>query len=61
VTQDDCVSKCNKQPNTPSFFIFANKFFSFFVSIMSAEESFVEKLQRHSKERLQKLREEKQI
>jgi hypothetical protein len=61
VKQDDCVSKCNKQPSTPSFLFFANKFFSFFVSIMNAEESFVEKLQRHYKERLQKLREEKQI
>jgi hypothetical protein len=42
------------------FHFFVNKFLSFFVSKMSAKESFVEKLQRQSREKLQKLKEEKQ-
>jgi hypothetical protein len=38
----------------------ANKFLPFSISRMSVEENFVEKLQRQSKKRLQKLKQEKQ-
>lgn len=40
-------------------FIFYNKFLWFSISEMSTKESFVEKLQKQAKERLQKFREEK--
>jgi hypothetical protein len=43
-----------------SFSFSTNKFLSFFVSGMSVEESFMEKLQKQSRDKLQKLREKKQ-
>jgi hypothetical protein len=58
--QDDYVSEGGKQHSTSSFSFSTNKFLSFFVSKMSAEESFVEKLQQKSREKLQNSREQKQ-
>jgi hypothetical protein len=57
--QNDCITKGNKQQSTFSFSFFASKFLSFFVFRMNVEEIFVEKLQKQSKKRLQKLRKEK--
>jgi hypothetical protein len=50
--RDDCILEGDKQYNTSSFSFYVNKFLSFFVSRMSVEESFVEKLQRQSRKRL---------
>jgi len=57
--RNDYISKGGKQQNASSFSFFTNKFLSFFVSKMSVKKSFVEKLQQQSKEKLQKLKEEK--
>jgi hypothetical protein len=58
--RDDCILKGNKQQSATSFSFFTNKFLSFFVSKMSAKESFVEKLPRKFRKRLHKLRKEKE-
>jgi len=50
----DGISTFDKENNDSLFSFFANKFLSFLISRMSANESFVEKLQRQSKEKLQK-------
>ncbi len=56
--QGDNTSKGGKHYN---FFWFStSRFQSFFVSKMSGEESFVEKLQRQFREKLQKLKEEQE-
>jgi hypothetical protein len=57
--QDDGVSKINKEQNNYLFLFFANKILLCSISRMKIEESFVEKLQKQSKEMLQKLREQK--
>jgi hypothetical protein len=54
----DNISKGGKHQNDSLFLFSKNKFQSFFVSRMSAKESLVEKLQRQSKEKLQKLKKE---
>jgi hypothetical protein len=58
VKQGEYFSKDDKDQNASLFSFFISKLLSFFVSKMSAKESFVENLQRQSKERLQKLKEE---
>jgi hypothetical protein len=52
----DCISKGSKQYSDFLFFS-TSRFLLVFVSRMSVEESFVEKLQRQFKEKLQKLKE----
>jgi hypothetical protein len=59
IKRDDCILEGDKQQSTFSFSLSTNKFLSFFISKMNVEESFIKKLQRQSKERLQKLNEEK--
>jgi hypothetical protein len=54
----DNISKGGKHQNDSLFLFSKNKFQLFFVSRMSAKESLVEKLQRQSKEKLQKLKKE---
>jgi hypothetical protein len=48
---DDYISKGDKEQNTSSFLFSTSKSLSFFVSKMSAKESFVEKLQRQSRKK----------
>jgi hypothetical protein len=50
----DYIVEGGKQRSASSFSFSINKFPSFFLSKMSVDESFVEKLRRQSKERLQK-------
>jgi hypothetical protein len=57
---DDYISKGDKEQNTSSFLFSTSKSLSFFVSKMSAKESFVENLQRQSREKLQKLKKEQE-
>ncbi len=59
IKQDDYILEGDKQQSTFSFSLSTNKFLSFFISKMNVEESFIKKLQRQSKEKLQKLNEEK--
>jgi hypothetical protein len=56
--QVDNISKSGKHQSDSLFSFSTSKFQSFFISKMSAEESFVEKLQRQSRKKLQKLKEE---
>jgi hypothetical protein len=56
--QVDNISKSGKHQSDYLFSFSTSKFQSFFVSKMSAEESFVEKLQRQFRKKLQKLKEE---
>jgi hypothetical protein len=57
----DNASKGDKHYNDFLFSFSTSKFQSFFVSKMSVEESLMEKLQRHSEEKLQKLKEARKI
>jgi hypothetical protein len=57
---DDYISKGDKEQNTSSFLFSTSKSLSFFVSKMSAKESFVENLQRQSREKVQKLKKEQE-
>jgi hypothetical protein len=50
--QNDGIFAISKEHNNSSLLFFANKFLLFFISRMSVEESFAEKLQRQSRERL---------
>ncbi len=50
--QDNGIFATDKKNNDSLFSFFANKFLSFSISKMNAEENFVEKLQRQSRERL---------
>jgi len=59
IKRDDYILEGDKQQSTFSFSLSTNKFLSFFISKMNVEESFIKKLQRQSKEKLQKLNEEK--
>jgi hypothetical protein len=52
IKQDDFILEGGKQHSASSFLFFTNKYLSFFVSKMIVEESFVEKLERQSKEKL---------
>jgi len=58
--QGDYVSKSNKHQSDSLFLFSLSRFQLFFVSRMSVETSFVEKLQRPSKEKLLKLKEEQE-
>ncbi len=58
--QGDCVLEGDKQQNDSSFLFSSSRFLSFFISKMSAKESFVENLPRQSREKLQKLNEEQE-
>jgi hypothetical protein len=58
--QGDYVSKGSKHQSDYLFLFSTSMFQSFFVSRMSVETSFVEKLQRLSREKLQKLKEEQE-
>jgi hypothetical protein len=48
--QDDGTFIINKEQNNSSFLFSVNKFLSFSISRMNTKESFVEKLQRQSRE-----------
>jgi hypothetical protein len=50
--QGDYVSKINKQQSDSLFLFSLNRFQSFFVSRMSVETIFMEKLQKPSREKL---------
>ncbi len=54
--QDDRISTSEKQQNSSSFLFSLNKFLSFIVSKMSTKDSFVEKLQKQSREKSLKLK-----
>jgi hypothetical protein len=58
--QGDYVSKSNKHQSDSLFLFSLSRFQLFFVSRMSVETSFVEKLQRPSREKLLKLKEEQE-
>ncbi len=58
--QSDGVFLASKEHNNSLFSFSTNMFLSFSISKMSTKESFVEKLQRQFREKLQKLKEEKQ-
>ncbi len=58
--QGDYISKGNKHQSDYLFLFSTSIFQSFFVFIMNVETSFVEKLQRPSREKLQKLKEEQE-
>jgi hypothetical protein len=45
--RNEYISEGNKEQNNSLFSLFVSKLLSFFVSRMSAEEIFVEKLQKH--------------
>ncbi len=54
----DNVLDCDNYQSDSLFSFSINRFQSFFISIMSTEKSLVEKLQKQSREKLQKLKEE---
>ncbi len=58
--QGDNTSKGSKHYNDSLFLFSTSKFELFFVSKMNVEKSFVEKLQRQSREKLQNLKEEQE-
>ncbi len=58
--QIDNTLEGGKHYNDSLFLFFTSKFQPFFVSKMSVEESLMENLQRKSKQKLQKLKEEQE-
>jgi hypothetical protein len=58
--RSDNVSKGNKHQNNYLFSFSISRFQLFFVSRMNIEESLLENLQRKSREKLQKLKEEQE-